>query len=388
MNVTRLYRKSIGFILLFVISIAATIFYTHLRLTYAYNIKLKKYLQANRKIKESTPTVGKAISKKEIKIVHQCSRKDVGIVNPKIIIQDATWKIKNKDLDVARIYSVANYSYLNPTCHSSNLISTFNCSKERIKVLIVVTSRVMGFIRRRTIRMTWGKTLQTQVNNDFKTFFLVGKSTDEKIMKKIKKESEIYKDIIFGNYDDVFYNLPFKVETGFEWAYKYCSFDYYLKADDDVFINLPELFELLSRKDTPKRELYLGNVQEHPLAQRAGKYVVTREEYRTTFLPPFCSGGGFIFSSDAVKSVIPYFQKNPFKLDDVYIAMLVMNAGIKPKHHDKFKFFETTCVFHINYITHHGWGTTSKRSCMERIFYGMLANKTDSFIKTHYGLQL
>ena len=395
MKGTRLRRNRLCFISLVIISTAVAFFYIHVNFLYSSSIAYKaNYIETNGEnkdivyISKTNGAVQIATDNDEIKNINQCVRKDIGIIEPKIVNQTAVWKIKNKDWDVERIYSVANYSYLDRSCHASKLISRFKCGNETVKVLILVTSRITSITRRRTIRMTWGKTLHTQVNNDFKTFFMVGKSPDEEVMKKVKQESYFYKDIIFGNFYDIFYNLPYKVEIGFEWAYKHCSFDYYVKADDDVFINLENLFELLSRKDTPKEKLYLGYKQGNPYTIREGKYKVTYEEYRTIHLPPFCSGGGFIFSSDAVKNIIPYFQKDPFKLDDVYIAMLVMNAGMEPRNNNKFRFFEGTCVFNETYITHHGWGTTGERSCMEEIFYTMVAaNANHNFIKTHYGLQ-
>ena len=118
-----------------------------------------------------------------------------------------------------------------------------------------------------------------------------------------------------------------KVEAGFEWAYKHCSFDYYLKADDDVFINLSNLFQLLYENETPKTKVYLGHRHYRDHTLRKGKYKVSYEEYGQRFYPDFCSGGGFVLSPDVVKNVIPYFREKPFKLDDVYIAMLVINAG-------------------------------------------------------------
>ena len=39
---------------------------------------------------------------------------------------------------------------------------------------------------------------------------------------------------------------PAQVEMGFEWANLYCDYDYLLKGDDDVFVNIPRLFAFLN----------------------------------------------------------------------------------------------------------------------------------------------
>ena len=171
-----------------------------------------------------------------------------------ISTENKEFELYDKDV----VFTVARYLNLELNRHVSKLISKFHCSIQPIKLLIIVTSQVSNFNRRQTIRNTWGKMLHKQVNNDFKTFFAVGISTDKEIMTKVKQEAELNKDIIFGDFNDTFYNLPFKVEAGFEWAYKHCSCDFYLKSDDDVFINLPKVFSLL-RKETKSKKLYLGN---------------------------------------------------------------------------------------------------------------------------------
>ena len=293
-------------------------------------------------------------------------------------------------LDVKVVYSFPVYENLNLTRHVSKLISNFRCSESHIKVLIIVTSHVADPYRRETIRMTWGKKLSTHVNNDFRTFFVVGKLTvnNTKLMKTLKEESDLYKDVIFGDFEEIFYHLPFKVEAGFEWAYKYCSFDYYLKIDDDVFVNLSNLFQILYHKNSIKTKLFLGRKHVEPSVARSGKYGVTYEEYGRWVYPDFCSGGGFVFSRDVVRKIIPYFQKTPFKLDDVYIGMLVKNAGFYPTHDDSFKFWETDCTYRNHYTAHHATHVTSRRHCINLLFNSMMMASNDTFIKIHYNDQI
>ena len=292
---------------------------------------------------------------------------------------------ENSELDIDKIYTTANYSNLALTHHVSKLISSFRCSIHPIKFLILVTSMVSSFNRRQTIRKTWGKILHSQVNNDFKTFFAVGYSTDKDIMKKVNEESHIYKDIIFGDFKEIFYNLPYKVEIGFEWAYKHCSYDYYLKVDDDVFVNVPNLLLFTALRHTPKKTLYLGNKHARPQVYRHGKYKVTKEEYVKSIYPPFISGGGILFSNDAVKGLIPYFRKYPFKLDDVYIGMLAMNAGLEATHRNNFKVFMITDCEYNNYAFVYHIVVSDKESCMHQLFNSMIgANTIHGFIRKHY----
>ena len=102
------------------------------------------------------------------------------------------------------------------------------------------------------------------------------------------------------------------------------------------------------------------------------------------FIQNSVAGGGFVFSHDVVKSIIPYFRIKPFKLDDVYIAMLVINAGVYPTHNYNFKFWETDCFYKKEYIAQHS-SITSKRSCIKLLFQTMLDDISgDDFIRKHY----
>ena len=72
-----------------------------------------------------------------------------------------------------------------------------------------------------------------------------------------------------------------------EWAYKYCDFQYLLKTDDDVFVNLPNLYKLLDSKDTQHTRLYLGRAQSSTLQYRVKGNTPSRSKntQNTTTLP-------------------------------------------------------------------------------------------------------
>lgn len=289
------------------------------------------------------------------------------------------------ELDDSIVFMKPNLSYLNLSFHASRLISNFNCSREHLRLLIVVTSNVSSAYRRNTIRMTWGRSLKQHQTNEFRTYFVVGKIDDQDTMNKLEKESKQHNDIIIGDYNEHFYNLSYKFETIFEWAYKYCSYDYLLKTDDDVFVNLPLVMDLLGHAKTPKNKVYLGLRHHHPRVARSGKYSVTYEEYAAKTYPDYCGGGAVIFSNDVVKNVIPYFQKSPFKLDDVYVGMLVYNSGCEPILNECFDLLDESCSFKNNSLATHSTLHTRNRNCILKLYYSMLANSVDNlFARTHY----
>ena len=131
-----------------------------------------------------------------------------------------------------------------------------------------------------------------------------------------------------------------------------------LKADDDVFINMPAVLNLLNKSSTPKEKLYMGFVYKNPVVQRKGKWLVTREEYNETHFPNFCAGPGFILSRDVVRLFVDIFDTIPkFKIDDVYVGMLAKKAGVTGMHNSGFQtppYLSKTCVLLHNTLVRHG----------------------------------
>lgn len=292
----------------------------------------------------------------------------------------------NNEVDYNVILKEARYSNLDVKNHVSKLISDFSCSLKPIKLLIIVTSNVTNFDRRQVIRNTWGRSVFTYRNRDFRTFFAVGKSRNNVSMTQIERESIIYKDVIMGDYYENFFNLSFKIETIFEWAYKHCKFDYLLKVDDDVYINLSNIFHLLNRVTTPRKKLYMGNAQYHTTVEREGKNAVSLEEYSKNHYPPYCPGGAVLFSHDVVADVIPYFWPTPFRLDDIYLAILIANTGIKPIYESTFRLTEKTCKYDDTAVALHFMRRRKGiRRCMLELFYTMMsANVENTFTSFHY----
>ena len=286
-------------------------------------------------------------------------------------------------IDNNKIFREPNFAYLSKDIHITDLESNFTCAEKHLKLLVLVTSHPGSFTRRKLIRETWGRHLNQHPNYDFRTFFVTGKTNNSEEMNSLKNESNIYKDLVLGNFQEHFYNLSLKVQVGFEWSYKHCSSDFVLKADDDVFINMNSIFQKLLSNDIQKEKLFLGSANIQSWVSRKGKYKVKLEEYEDPFYPDYCGGGAFIFSSDVVKEIIPYMLQNPFKIDDVYIGMLALNAGVKVRYDPNFRLLEDgSCQYYNELMAHH---PTKSRTCMMKLFSNMISKNNDSqFVKLHY----
>ena len=275
---------------------------------------------------------------------------------------------------IAKMQYEERHKKANETLQLKTPLLTVSGCPLKYHLLIMVTSQPENFERRSNIRLTWGITWHNR--SDFpswKTVFQLGQSTDPKVQIQAIAEAVQYQDIIFGDFPDIFYNLPIKVIMGFEWATKFCDFEFLLKTDDDVFVNIPNLFKFLMVPDIPKTRLYAGNMHfaqapiRYPEIERHQKYKVTIQEYPYRTFPRFCSGGGITLSRDVVSDlVVIHNGTNYFKLDDVYIGMLALRLGIDAHHEKMFQLDVTDCNCEHGTIVKHGGNL---QDCMEILYH-------------------
>ena len=159
--------------------------------------------------------------------------------------------------------------------HRSKLVTKLRCETQQppLKLVIAVFSHTASFTRREAVRKTWGR------GKNFRTYFFVGHVGESNVMSQLRAESMKEGDIIMGDFHESFYNNSRKVEMILEWSYKYCPSKYLFKTDDDSFINVPNLFSVVSA--LPTRGVYMGRVHEHASPSRQHPvYGVSVDEYR------------------------------------------------------------------------------------------------------------
>ena len=166
-------------------------------------------------------------------------------------------------IDQSKIIRTKYLTYLENNKHYTSLQSSFNCSKNRITLLVLIKSEPKSIARRKLVRTTWGRYKDIKETHHFKKLFLIGNVKSKELQAFVSEEEKVFGDIIRGDFVDTFYNLSEKAEVGFEWSFKHCSFEYLLETDDDVFINIPLILQKINDQIFPKTDVYLGNVKEN-----------------------------------------------------------------------------------------------------------------------------
>jgi len=114
------------------------------------------------------------------------------------------------------------------------------------EIIIMIKSAVTHPEFRTAIRKTWASNLEM-----FKTsiYFTVAKSSKPQVQAELLKESEKFKDVIIGDFQDSYYNVTKKVFVGMNFVVENCKYAHYvIHIDDDAYVSLPRLYEFLLKR--------------------------------------------------------------------------------------------------------------------------------------------
>ncbi|XP_069801487.1 beta-1,3-galactosyltransferase 5 [Dendropsophus ebraccatus] len=237
-----------------------------------------------------------------------------------------------------------------------------DCKDSPPFLVFLVTTTYGQKEARSAIRHTWGKERLIQ-GKRVVTFFLLGTRETESAREKVNlaQENIIHRDIIQRNFVDTYYNLTIKTLMGLEWVTHHCpQASYIMKTDTDMFINTFYLVELLLKKNQSSN-FFTGILKpdDSPIRNIFSKWYISKREYGGQKYPPFCSGTGYVFSTDVAHKIYNISMSVPFfKLEDVYIGMCLERLKIPLQElHSKEIFFASKLPFSVckyrNIVTSH-----------------------------------
>lgn len=225
-----------------------------------------------------------------------------------------------------------------------------DCHRDPPFLVLLVASSCQQVDARMAIRHTWGEEREV-AGKRLVTFFLLGSPVDPSQQADIAAEGQRYRDIIQKNFTDSYYNLTLKTMMGIEWIHRFCSqSSFVMKTDTDVFVNVFYLTELLLRKKKTVG-FFTGflKLHEYPIRTRGSKWYVSRKEYPGTTYPPFCSGTGYVLSSDVASRIYNISESVPFiKLEDVFIGLCLAKLKVRLEElHSEQTFFPERIRFSV-----------------------------------------
>jgi hypothetical protein len=252
---------------------------------------------------------------------------------------------------------------LNP---ESKLCKFENNSKDHVRIFAYIHSSPSNFKKRLFIRETW--TSRSHFSY-IRVMFVMGISSDKKMDEQLLLESNIYKDVLMGNFNDTYRNLTHKCVLSLKWINQNCqNVDFIIKADDDAIFDLPSVsnyLTLLKKKKTKKSILCNGYNKTKIIRDPKKKWYVSKSELSGSFYLPYCVGFGLFMTFDLVDPMLNAISQTSFFWIDDYFLYGLVAYKVKATHlfqNTKFilftKFlnkllFNQKDVKKINYFAYH-----------------------------------
>ncbi|KAL4589019.1 hypothetical protein LXL04_001921 [Taraxacum kok-saghyz] len=218
--------------------------------------------------------------------------------------------------------------------------------------------KVMGFVgiqtgfgsvgRRQSLRKTWMPSdhqglqrLEEATGLAFR--FIIGKTSDASKMAELRKEAAEYDDFLMLDIVEEYSKLPYKTLAFFKAAFALYDSEFYVKADDDIYLR-PDRLSLLLAKERSHSQTYLGCMKKGPVFtdpklkwyEPLG-YMLGQEYFLHAYGPIYA------LSADVVASLAA-LRNDSFRMfsnEDVTIGawMLAMNVN----HEDNRQLCQTEC---------------------------------------------
>ncbi|GMG99111.1 hypothetical protein Nepgr_000951 [Nepenthes gracilis] len=123
--------------------------------------------------------------------------------------------------------------------------------------------------RRAALRSTWFPSdpedlLRLEQATGLAFRFVTGRSKDAKKIAELEKEVDMYKDFMLIDVEEEYVKLPYKTLAYFKAALELFDADYYVKADDDIYLRPDRLATLLAKERTNSMT-YIGCMKKGPV---------------------------------------------------------------------------------------------------------------------------
>ncbi|GIY75393.1 beta-1,3-galactosyltransferase 2 [Caerostris extrusa] len=182
------------------------------------------------------------------------------------------------------------------------------------------------------IRETWGHPAVTKLLGVSVAF---GLGTDPSFQRPVDWEAETMGDVYQLALQDAYRALPWKILDLLRVASAACGpVPFVLKTDDDVFINVYALRDLLEdlRDRSDEKNFWCLVWEGMPVIRtNHSKWYLSKEKYGEDLYPHYCSGSAYILNSVVLEAILGLSNRTlPFvSAEDVHVTgMLAREAGI------------------------------------------------------------
>ncbi|KAK3597982.1 hypothetical protein CHS0354_042333 [Potamilus streckersoni] len=201
-----------------------------------------------------------------------------------------------------------------------------------VELVIFIMTAHENNEQRNAIRQTW-LTISKNNTANVRYAFILGETKDKSLREKIMLENSVHKDFLMENFIDSYSNLTLKTIMSFKYAANNCpNVKFVMKTDDDMYVNVPFLLELLRKHEKALQKAVGGSCTQKasPIRVQTSKWYASYQSFPHKYYPGFCSGTGYVTSLNVVRKVYEVSPNIPFfHLEDVYMSLCINTIGYK-----------------------------------------------------------
>ncbi|CAL4895317.1 unnamed protein product [Urochloa decumbens] len=220
--------------------------------------------------------------------------------------------------------------------------------REKVLAVVGVHTEHGSAARRAALRATWfppnPEGIVSLEHGTGLTFrFVSGRPKDKQKMEDLQKEADMHHDFLFIDADEDT-KPPQKMLAFFKAAYHMFDAEFYVKADDDIYMRPDRLAALLA-KERPQHRTYVGCMKKGPVVNDPNmKWYESSWELLGNEYFVHASGSLYALSSEVVEAIASAKSESlrMFDYEDVTVGawMLTMNV----KHEDTRAMCDTACT--------------------------------------------
>jgi len=250
------------------------------------------------------------------------------------------------------------------------------CLSDRLYLFVLIHSQPGNFKERELVRKTWGSVAKQKRNTEVKLLFLMGQPSDnsqgfrdhkhkkfgrvggdENSIKSrslnrngfhrssrldsdryksdatqllVNLESDLYNDILQGNFDDSPLNQTSKHIMGYRWILEECDAKptFVLKTEDNVFVEMYHLLNFLTAVygDNPSPSIVCDVIPAGTSPHKTQDQEILQEldKHRNHIYPKYCSGSAYLITPTLMSAFLKATNKvQRIPLDDIYMTGMV-----------------------------------------------------------------
>ena len=230
---------------------------------------------------------------------------------------------------------------------------------EVLDVVFVILSKPEDEYQRSVLRSSWTRITLSNRAPRFRHVFVLGSATNISVQQNIDVEKRQYNDILQKNISEGIRKITKKTLDGLEWVSKHCNHArFVMKVDSDSYVNIATLISFISSLAAENGIFGSCRNQDKPTRNPVNRLYIPRSIYPAPYCAPYCWGGGYTLSMEAVGEVVRLAPDvPPIALEDVFVGWCLRES--------RFNGNKRYRVYHVANFMAHPDKTDCKKDCRD-----------------------